>query len=49
MKVIGTGGKEYTIKPDANLRDTNLSKANLEWANLRSANLRGTTNLRGLI
>ena len=44
MKVIGTDGKEYTIKPDANLRDTNL-----EWANLRSANLRGTTNLRGLI
>jgi len=30
MKVTGTGGKEYTIKPDANLRDTNL-----EWANLR--------------
>ena len=37
MKVTGTGGKEYTIKSDTNLRDTNLSKANLEWANLSGA------------
>ena len=41
MKVTGTGGKEYTIKSDTNLRDTNLSKANLEWANLSGADLSG--------
>ena len=39
MKVTGTGGKEYTIKPDANLRDTNLSKASLEGADLADAYL----------
>ena len=32
MKVTGTDGKEYTIEPEANLRD-----ANLEWANLSGA------------
>ena len=39
MKVTGTGGKEYTIKPDANLRDTNLSKASLEGPDLADAYL----------
>ena len=32
MKVTGTDGKEYTIKPEANLRDANLSQANLSGA-----------------
>ena len=32
MKVTGTDGKEYTVEPDANLRDANLSKADLEGA-----------------
>ena len=32
MKVTGTDGKEYTIKPEANLRDANLSKTNLSGA-----------------
>ena len=27
MKVTGTDGKEYTVEPDANLRDANLSGA----------------------
>ena len=29
MKISGIDGKEYTIEPEASLRD-----ANLEWANL---------------
>ena len=32
MKVIGTGGKEYTVEADANLRDANLNNANLSGA-----------------
>ena len=35
MKVIGTDGKEYTIEPEANLRDTNLIGADLSSAKLR--------------
>ena len=27
MKITGTDGKEYTIEPEANLRDANLSGA----------------------
>ena len=46
MKVTGTDGKEYTIKPEAN-----LSSADLRWANLSDANLNGAdlrwTNLKG--
>ena len=42
MKVIGTGGKEYTVEPDANLRGANLRDTNLSGADLREANLRGT-------
>jgi len=34
MKVIGTDGKEYTVKPEANLRDANLSGTNLNSADL---------------
>ena len=55
MKVTGTDGKEYTVEPDANLRDANssgadlsdadLSDADLWRANLRDTNLRDT-NLR---
>ena len=37
MKVTGTDGKEYTIKPEANLRDANLTGANLSGANLNEA------------
>ena len=36
MKVTGTGGKEYTIEPRAN-----LSKASLRGANLIRTNLSG--------
>jgi len=32
MKVIGTDGKEYTIEPEANLRDANLTGAGLSGA-----------------
>ena len=32
MKVTGTDGKEYTVEPDANLRDANLSGADLSDA-----------------
>jgi len=32
MKVIGTDGKEYTIEPEANLRDANLIGADLRGA-----------------
>ena len=39
MKVMGTDGKEYTIKPEANLRDVNLSEADLGGTNLNSAGL----------
>ena len=46
MKVTGTDGKEYTIKPEANLRDANLYRANLSgaslsWADLIDADLSG--------
>ena len=53
MKVIGTDGKEYTIEPEANLRDANLIGADLNGADLRGADLRGsdmsTANLVGTI
>jgi len=53
MKVTGTDGKEYTIKPEANLRDANLSGADLEYAYLDEANLMDTnlskTNLSGAV
>ena len=39
MKVIGTGGKEYTVEADANLRDANLSGADLSGADLSGADL----------
>ena len=42
MKVTGTDGKKYTVKPDANLRDAKLRGANLISADLSKANLRGT-------
>jgi len=58
MKVTGTDGMEYTIEPEANLRDANLSGAdlggidleynNLSEANLMDANLRDA-NLSGAI
>ena len=32
MKIIGTGGKEYMIKPEANLSKANLNNANLSGA-----------------
>ena len=35
MKII-VNGKEYTIKPDANLSGTNLSEADLSNADLNS-------------
>ena len=41
MKVTGTDGKEYTIKPEANLRDANLTGASLSWADLIDADLSG--------
>ena len=41
MKVIGTGGKEYTVEPDANLSGANLSGADLSEADLTDANLSG--------
>ena len=41
MKVTGTGGKEYTVEPDANLRDANLSGADLSGADLSGADLSG--------
>ena len=41
MKVTGTGGKEYTIEPRANLSKAHLSKANLVHADLSKANLSG--------
>ena len=37
MKISGIDGKEYTIEPEASLRDANLEWANLEWANLSGA------------
>ena len=39
MKVIGTGGKEYTIEPRANLSKAHLVGADLRGANLSKANL----------
>ena len=39
MKVTGTDGKEYTIKPEANLTGANLRWANLVGADLKRANL----------
>ena len=51
MKVTGTDGKEYTVEPDANLRDANSSGADLSDADLWRANLRDTNlsdaNLKG--
>ena len=41
MKVIGTDGKEYTIKPEADLEGADLNRANLSNADLREANLSG--------
>jgi len=41
MKVTGTDGKEYTIKPEANLRGADLRGANLSSADLSKANLSG--------
>ena len=40
MKVIGTDFKEYTIEPEANLRDANLEGADLSGVDLSNANLR---------
>ena len=37
MKVTGTDGKEYTIKPEANLRRAYLYRANLIDADLSGA------------
>ena len=48
MKVTGTDGKEYTVEPEANLRDANLSDADLSGANLSEADLRDA-NLSGAI
>ena len=48
MKVIGTDGKEYTIEPEANLRDANLIGADLNRANLSNADLR-EANLSGAV
>ena len=48
MKVIGTGGKEYTVEPDANLRDANLSGADLSGADLSEADLTDA-NLSGAV
>ena len=39
MKVTGTGGKEYTIEPRANLSKAHLVGADLRGANLSKANL----------
>ena len=41
MKVTGTDGKEYTIKPEANLSGASLRGAYLIRANLYRANLSG--------
>lgn len=32
MKISGIDGKEYTIEPEASLRDANLNNANLSGA-----------------
>jgi uncharacterized protein YjbI with pentapeptide repeats len=37
MKVTGTDGKEYTIEPEASLRDANLRGTNLNSADLSGA------------
>ena len=39
MKISGIDGKEYTIEPEASLRDANLSGADLSGADLNRANL----------
>ena len=39
MIVTGTGGKEYTIEPRANLSKAHLVGADLRGANLSKANL----------
>ena len=53
MKVTGTGGKEYTIEPRANLSKAHLVGADLRGANLSKASLRGAnlirTNLSGAV
>ena len=41
MKVTGADGKEYTIEPEANLRDAYLIRADLRGAYLNSADLSG--------
>ena len=41
MKVTGTDGKEYTVEPDANLRNVRLRGADLREADLTDANLSG--------
>jgi len=37
MKVTGADGKEYTIEPEANLRDAYLIRADLTEADLSGA------------
>ena len=39
MKVIGTDGKEYMIKPEADLEGADLNRANLSNAELSGAYL----------
>ena len=48
MKVTGTDGKEYTIKPEANLSGADLSGADLSGAHLVGADL-SKVNLRRAI
>ena len=42
MKISGIDGKEYTIEPEASLRDANLTGADLRDAYLDEANLMDT-------
>ena len=53
MKVTGTGGKEYTIEPRANLSKAHLVGADLRGANLVHADLSGAdladANLSGAV
>ena len=48
MKVTGTDGKEYTIKPEANLRGADLRGANFSSADLSNADLTDA-NLSGAV
>ena len=43
MKVTGTGGKEYTIEPRADLEGANLRGTDLRGANLSGAVWNGET------